>query len=76
MGKTCSTYGRIQTCIQFKRGDLRERDFLGTLGRRWEDNIKMDLKEVGCDFGDLLDIAQDRDLWRAYVRAVMKFQVP
>ena len=39
------------------------------LGRprcRWEDNIKMDLREVGCDAGDWMDLAQDRVKWRAY----------
>ena len=42
---------------------------------RWEDNIKMDLREVGCDAGDWIDIAEDRDQWRAYVRAVMNLRV-
>ena len=49
-----------------------------SLGRprcRWEDNIKMDLKEVGCDPGEWIDF-QDRDQWRAYVRAVMNLLVP
>ena len=38
---------------------------------RWEDNIKMDLREVGCDFGDLIALAEDRDQWRPYVSAIM-----
>jgi len=45
-----------------------------TLGRprlRWEDNIKMDLKEVGSDGMDWLDLAQDRDSWRTLVNVVM-----
>ena len=49
------------------------------LGRprcRWEDNIKMDLREVGCDPAEWIDIAEDRDQWRAYVRAVMNLRVP
>ena len=49
------------------------------LGRprcRWEDNIKMDLREVGCDPGDWIALAEDRDQWRAYVRVVMKLRVP
>ena len=44
--------------------------------RRWEDNIKMDLREVGCDPGEWIDFAEDRDQWQAYVRAVMNLRVP
>jgi hypothetical protein len=49
------------------------------LGRprfRWADNIKMDLREVGCDGRDWIDLAQDRDRWRAYVNAVVNLQFP
>ena len=49
---------------------------LGRPRRRWEDNIKMDLKEVGCDPAYCIPFAEDRDQWRAYVRAVMNLQVP
>ncbi|KAJ4431235.1 hypothetical protein ANN_19832, partial [Periplaneta americana] len=49
---------------------------LGRPRRRWEDNIKMDLREVGCDDRDWINLAQDRDRWRAYVRAAMKLRVP
>ena len=42
----------------------------------WEDNIKMDLKEVSCDPRDRIALAEDRDQWRAYVRAVMSLRVP
>ena len=49
---------------------------LGRPRRRWEDNIKMDLREVGCDFRDWIDLAEDRDQWRAYIRAVMNFRIP
>ena len=44
--------------------------------RRWEDNIKVDLREVGCDPGDFIPFAEDRDQWRAYVRAIMNHKVP
>ena len=44
--------------------------------RRWEDNIKMDLQEVGCEGMDWIELAQDRDSWRTLVNAVMIHQVP
>ena len=44
--------------------------------RRWVDNIKMDLQEFGCGRMDWIELAQDRDRWRALVNAVMKPQVP
>ena len=48
---------------------------LGRPRRRWEDNIKMDLQEVGGGGGDLMELAQDRDRWRALVNTVMNFRV-
>ena len=48
---------------------------LGRPRRRWEDNIKMDLQEVGGD-GDWMESAQDRDRWRALVNTVMNLLVP
>ena len=49
---------------------------LGRPRRRWEDNIKMDLQEVGGDCGDWMELAQDRERWRALVSTVMNFRVP
>ena len=49
-----------------------------SLGRprcRWEDNIKMDLREVGCDPGEWIALAEVRNQWRAYVRVVMNLRV-
>ena len=43
---------------------------------RWEDNIKMDLEEVGRGCGDWMEFAQDRDRWLALVSTVMNFRVP
>ena len=43
---------------------------------RWEDNIKMDLQEVGCEDTEWIYMAQDRDRWQAIVNAVMNLQVP
>jgi hypothetical protein len=46
---------------------------LGRPRLRWEDNIKMNLQEMGGDCGDWMEFAQDRDSWRALVSAVMNF---
>ena len=51
-------------------GNLRE------TRRRWEDNIKIDLQEVGGSCGDWMELAQDRDSWRALVGKVRNFRVP
>jgi hypothetical protein len=49
---------------------------LGRPRRRWEDNIKMDLREVGCGGMDWISLVQDRDRWRALVNTVMNLRVP
>ena len=49
---------------------------LGRPRRIWEDNIRMDLREVGCGCVDWMELAQDRDRWRALVSAVMNLRVP
>jgi len=49
---------------------------LGRPRRRWEDNIKMDLQEVGCGGMDLIELAHDRDRWRALVNEVMNLRGP
>ena len=48
---------------------------VGRPRRRWEDNIKMDLQELGGGAGDWMELAQDRDRWRALVNMVMNFRV-
>jgi len=49
---------------------------LGRPRRRWEDNIKMDLQEVGCEGMDWSELVQDRGRWRALVNAAMNLRVP
>ena len=49
---------------------------LGGSRRRWEDNIKMDLQEIGCRRIDWIELALDRDRCRAFVNAVMNLRVP
>ena len=49
---------------------------LGRPTRRWEDNIRMDLEEIGINAGTWVDSAQDRDYWRALVNAALNLRVP
>jgi hypothetical protein len=57
-------------------GKPGEKRLLGRLRRRWEDNIKMEFQEVKCRGTDWIDLAQDRDRWRALVNAEINFRVP
>ena len=57
-------------------GKPEEKRPLGKQRRRWEDNIKMDIQEVGRGCGDRMELAQDKDRWRALVSTVMNFRVP
>jgi hypothetical protein len=61
---------------RFLAGKREGKRPLGKPRRRWEDNIKMDLQEVGGGCGDWMELAQDRDRWRALVRTVMSLRVP
>jgi len=57
-------------------GKLEGRRPLGRPRRRWVDNVRTDLQEVGCAYMDWIGLAQDRDRWRALVSAVMNLRVP
>jgi hypothetical protein len=57
-------------------GKSEEKRPLGRPRRTWEDNIKMDVQEVGGGQGDWMELAQDRDRWRALVNAVKNLRVP
>jgi hypothetical protein len=55
---------------------LMRKPELGTPRRKWEDNIKMDLGEIGWGGMDWIDVAQDKDQWKALVNTVMNLRVP
>ena len=75
MGGACSRYGG-KGVYRLLVGKLEGTRPLGRLRRRWEDNIKMNLHEVGCGGMDWIDLVQDRDRWWALVNVVMKLLVP
>ena len=68
-------WGRIEV-YRVLVGKPEGRRPLGRPRRRWEDNIKMDLQEVGGGHGDWMELAQDRNRWRALVGTVKDFRVP
>jgi hypothetical protein len=68
--------GEVRGAYNILVGRPEGRRPLGTPMRRWEDNIKMDLKEIGFGDGDWIHWAQDRDRWRALVNTVMNLRVP
>jgi hypothetical protein len=68
---------RGKACTGFRWGKPEGKRPLGRPRSRWEDNIKMDLQEVGYGgFMDWIELVQDRDGWRALVNAVMNLQFP
>jgi len=76
VGGACSIYGERRGVYRVLVGKPEGKRPLGRPRRRWENNIKIDLQEVGCGGVDWIDLAQDRDRWRALVNAVMNLWVP
>jgi hypothetical protein len=76
MGEARSTYEERRGAYRVLSGKPERKRLFGRLSRRWEDNIKMDLQEVGCGGMEWIDLAQDRDRWRALVSRVMNLGVP
>ena len=74
MGRACSTYGERRGAYRVLVGKPEGRRPLGIPGRRWEDNIKMNLRDVECGGMDRIDLVQDRKRWRALVNAVMNLR--
>jgi hypothetical protein len=76
MCRTCSTNGEKRNAYRIVVGKPEGGTPLGRPRHRWVGNIKMDLREVGWDGVDWIDMAQDRDQWRALVNTVLKFRIP
>jgi hypothetical protein len=68
--------GEKRSVFRVLVGKPEEKRPLGRPRRRWEDSNKMALQEVGCGGVDWIELAQDRDRWRALVNAVMNLRVP
>jgi hypothetical protein len=74
--RACSAYGEGEGGVyRVLVGKPEVRRQLGRLRRKWEDNTKVDLQEVGCGGMEWIGLAQDRDSWRAIVNAVMNLMV-
>ena len=75
MGWECGAYGRGEGVYRVLLEKPEGRRPLGRPRRRWVDNIRMDLQEVGCGYIDWIGLAQDRDRWRTLVSAVTNLRV-
>jgi hypothetical protein len=76
MGGACSTNGEKRNSCRILVAKLEGMRPLGRRRRRWVDNIKIDLRGIGWDGADWMDMAQDRDRWRALVNTVLNLRVP
>jgi hypothetical protein len=76
MGGACSTNGEKRNAYRIFVGKSEGKRQLGRPRRRWEDTIRMDLGGITWGGMDWIDLAQDRDQWRALVNTVMNLQVP
>jgi hypothetical protein len=68
--------GEVKCVYRVLVGNPKGKRPLGRPRCRWEDNIKADVKEVGCGGLDWIELAQDRDRWRAIVNEVMNLRFP
>jgi hypothetical protein len=74
VGGICGTHGRGEECVQAFVGKEGKIPLLRPR-RRWEDGIRMDLREIGWGSVDWIQLVQDRDRWRALVNTVMNLRV-
>jgi hypothetical protein len=76
MGGACSTNGENRNAYRILVGKPEGKRPLGRPRRTWEDNIRIDLRDIGWGGMDWIDLAQDRDQWRALVNTVKNLRVP
>jgi hypothetical protein len=76
MGRACSTNGEKRNAYRILLGKPEVKRPPGRHRHRWEDNIKMDLREIGWGGIDWIDLAQDRNQWMALVNTVRNLRVP
>jgi hypothetical protein len=76
MGGECSTHGDMRNVYKILFGKPERKRPLRGPRRRWEDNIRMDLRETGWESVNWIQLAQDRDQWRAAVNTVMNLRFP
>jgi hypothetical protein len=76
MGRACSRHGEKRNAYRILVGNPEGKSPVGRLRRRWEYNVKMGLGDVWWGGMDWIDLAQDRDQWRALVNTVIKLRVP
>jgi hypothetical protein len=76
MGESCSTNGEKRNAYRLLVGKPEGKRPLGRPRRRWVDNTRMDVGEVGWGDVDWIDLAQDRNRWRAVVNSVLNLRVP
>jgi hypothetical protein len=76
MGRACSTNGVNRSAYRILVGKKEGKRPLGRPRCKWVNNIKMDLREIGWDGMNWIDLAQDKDQWRALVNTAMNLRVP
>ena len=76
MGRSCSQNGTCRSVFKIVSGKPTGNRSLGRPRRRWEDNTRMDLEEIGINAGNWVELVQDRGYWRALVNAALNLRVP
>ena len=76
MGRACTQNGGGTSAFKILTGKPTGRRSMGRPRRRWEDNIRMDLEEIGINSGNWVDSDQEMDYWRALVNAALNLRVP